>query len=176
MIKIAAIVVTAALALPLALVGMLAGSGCLVVDVTEAGPDGMHIIVPVPIILAQAALHFVPREHTRVPCPEAAEYIPVAQRVIDELMEIPDTDLIHVEDGRDLVIISKVDDNLEVEVHGPDEDVSISLPLTALADILESFDGEAFEAPAALAALRRVSRTDLVHVRNGDETVKIWVW
>jgi hypothetical protein len=75
-----------------------------------------------------------------------------------------------------VVVISKVDGNLEVEVHGAHEEVSVSLPLAAVADILESFDGETIEASDALAALRRVSGTDLVHVRNGDEEVKIWIW
>ena len=66
---------------------------------------------------------------------------------------------------------------VERRVESPaDEDVSISLPLTAVADILDSFDGETFEPSEALSALRRVSRTDLVHVRTDDETVKIWVW
>ena len=171
MIKIAAI-----LALPLALVGTLASSSCLVVDVQEGGPDGMHLIIPVPLALAQAALAFVPEEHTRVPCPEAAEYIPVAQSIIEELTDIPDSELVRVEDDHEVVVISKVDGNLEVEVHGAHEEVSVSLPLAAVADILESFDGETIEASDAVAALRRVSGTDLVHVRNGDEEVKIWIW
>ena len=171
MIKVAAV-----LALPLALVGMLASSSYLVVDIKEGGPDGMRLIVPVPLALAQAAVRFVPEEHTRIPCPEAAEYLPVAQAVIEELTDIPDSELIRVEDGHDLVIISKVDGKLEVEVHGSDEDVSISLPLAAVADILDSFDGETLEASDALSALSGVSRTDLVRVRDGDETVKIWIW
>lgn len=173
MIKIAAV-----LALPLALVGTLASSSCLVVDIQEGGPDGMHLVIPVPLALAQAALSFVPKEHTRIPCPEAAEYIPLAQRVIEELADIPDTELVRVEDDNEVVVISKVDGNLEVEVHGAHEEVSVSLPLAAVADILESFDGETIEASDAVAALRRVSGTDLVHVRNGngDEEVKIWIW
>lgn len=171
MIKIAAV-----LALPLALVGMLASSSCLVVDVQEGGPDGMHLIIPVPLALVQAALSFVPEEYSRLPCPEAADYIPLAQTVIEELMDIPDTELVRVEDDDELVVISTVDGNLEVEVHGAQEEVSVSLPLAAVLDILESFDGETIKASDAVAALRRVSGGDLVHVRDGDERVKIWIW
>ena len=46
MIKVAAI-----LALPFVLFGAVASSSCLVVDVREGGPDGMHIVVPVAFAL-----------------------------------------------------------------------------------------------------------------------------
>ncbi len=171
MIKVAAI-----LALPLVLLSVVASSSCLVVDVKEGGPDGMHIVVPVPLALAQLAVAFVPSEHTRVPCPEAAEYLPMAQRIIEELQDMEDVELVRVEDGHELVVVSKIGENLEVEVFGNDEEVNVSLPLYAVEDILASFDGETFEASEAIAALRSVSNTDLVHVRDGDEEVKIWVW
>lgn len=171
MVKLAAI-----LSLPLMFVGMLASSSCLVIDVKEGGPDGLHLVIPVPLVLAQAALSFVPDVHTRVPCPEVAEYLPVAESVVGELMAIPDTELVRVEEEDELVIISKIDGNLEVEVYSDREEVSVSLPLTAVEDILASFDGETFEASAVVAALRGISQTDLVHVRDGDEEVKIWIW
>jgi hypothetical protein len=171
MVKLAAI-----LSLPLMFVGVLASSSCLVVDVKEGGPDGLHLVIPVPLVLAQAALSFVPDVHTRVPCPEAAEYLPVAESVVGELRAIPDTELVRVEEDDELVIISKIDGKLEVEVYGDREEVSVSLPLTAVEDILASFDGEYFEASAVVAALRGISQTDLVHVRDGDEEVKIWIW
>ena len=171
MIKVAAI-----LALPLALLSIVASSSCLVVDVREGGPDGMHIVVPVPLALAQLAVAFVPSEHTRVPCPEAAEFLPMARRIIEELQDMEDIELVRVEDGHELVVVSKIGENLEVEVFGNDEEVKVSLPLYAVEDILASFDGETFEASEAIAALRSVSNMDLVHVRDGDEEVKIWVW
>jgi hypothetical protein len=172
MIKVAAI-----LALPLVLLSVVASSSCLVVDVKEGGPDGMHIVVPVPLALAQLAVAFVPSEHTRVPCPEAAEFLPMAERIVEELQDMEDVELVRVEDGHELVVVSKIGENLEVEVYGNDkEEVSVSLPLYAIEDILASFDGETFEASEAIAALRSVGSTDLVHVRDGDEEVKIWIW
>ena len=166
----------AVLSLPLVFVGVLASSSCLVIDVKEGGPDGLHLVIPVPLFLAQAALSFVPDEHTRIPCPEVAEYLPVAESIVEELRSIPDTELVRVEEDDELVVISKVHDNLEVEVYGVREEVSVSLPLSAVEDILASFDGETFEASQVVAALRGISQTDLVHVRDGDEEVKIWIW
>jgi len=172
MVKLAAI-----LSLPLLFVGVMASSSCLVVDVKEGGPDGMHIVVPVPLFLAQIALSFVPEEHTRVPLAEAAEYMPMAERFIAELEKIPDTELVRVEEEDELVVISKVGDVLEVEVfEGDGEQVLVNMPISAVQEILASFDGETFEASQAIAALRGISRTDLVHVRDGDEEVKVWIW
>ena len=82
MVKLAAV-----LSLPLLLVGVMGSSSCLIVDVKEGGPDGMHIVVPVPLFLAQMALSFVPEEHTRFPVEEAAEYIPMAERFIARARE-----------------------------------------------------------------------------------------
>ena len=58
MLKVAAILAT-----PLVASGLFLGAtGVLLVDVREGGPDGMHIVVPVPLIVAQAALSFAPEE------------------------------------------------------------------------------------------------------------------
>jgi hypothetical protein len=100
----------------------------------------------------------------------------MAESIIEELMAIPDTELVRVEDDDELVVVSKSGDTLEVEVYGDSEEVMVSVPLTAVEEILAGFDGETFEASEAVAALRGISRTDLVHVRDGDEEIKIWVW
>jgi hypothetical protein len=172
MLKVAAI-----LFLPFALVaGILASSSYVVVDIEEKGPDGIHLVVPVPLALAQAALSFVPDRETRIPCPELAEYLPVAKGVIEELTALPDSELVRVEEGEELVLISKVGENLEVEVHDHGEDVVVSLPLPVVVEILESYDGESFAAADVVSALTGISRSDLVQVRSDNETVKVWIW
>jgi hypothetical protein len=42
------------LGVPIALLATVASLGIVVVDVREGGPNGNHIIVPVPLVLAQA--------------------------------------------------------------------------------------------------------------------------
>lgn len=172
MLKVAAI-----LFLPFALIaGILASSSYLVVDIEEKGPDGIHLIIPVPLALARVALRFVPDHETRIPCPELAEYLPAAKRVIEELTAAPDSELVRLEEGEELVLISKVGENLEVEVHERDEDVVVSLPLPVVVEILESYDGESFAAADVLSALTGISRSDLVHVRSDNEAVRVWIW
>jgi hypothetical protein len=142
------------------LVGVMASSSFLVMDVKEGGPGGMHIIVPVPLFLAQIAMSFVPEEHPGFPVDESAEYILMAERLIAELENISDAELVRVEEKDELVVISKTGDVLEVEVfEGEREQVLVNLPISAVQEILGSFDGETFEAYQAVAALRGISRT-----------------
>ena len=55
MVKLAAV-----LAVPFALLATVASLGVVVVDVQEGGPDGHRIMVPVPLVFAQAALASAP--------------------------------------------------------------------------------------------------------------------
>lgn len=171
MLKTAALV---ALSFPLLLVGLVLSSSCVVVDVRQA--DGPRIFVPVPIGLARTALAFAPDEARHIEIPELAEYSDVAARIVDELLDASDGVLVEVHDGDDHVWIEKVGDELEIEVESGTETVSVRAPLTLLADVLESYDGEELRTREVLKALSDVSRTDLVHVRTDNEEVKVWIW
>jgi hypothetical protein len=171
MLKTAAIVV---LSIPVLIAGLVASTGCLVVDVKTA--DGPHIIVPVPLVLARTALHFAPRQATHVEVPELAEYAGVGAKLVAELRNAPDGVLVEVEDGSDHVVVEKVGDQIEVEVHGDDDDVSVRLPLAVAARVFESYDGRTLEVADVFGALSSVSSQNLVHVRSGDDEVKVWIW
>jgi hypothetical protein len=169
--KLAAVV-----CLPLMLVaGALGSASWLVVDVKEA--DGPRILVPIPLALAQVAAALVPERCTRVVLPEeAAEILPAATRFVEELRDASDGVLVEVEDGQETVVISKVDDRLEIRVRGPRERVDVALPLETVEDILASYDGETLRAKDVVAALRRINDTDLIRVEDGDDRVKVWIW
>ncbi len=171
MLKAAAIVV---LSIPLLLVGVFLSSSCVVVDVRPA--DGPRIIVPVPLFVARAALAFAPDEATHIEIPELDDYADVAEQIVDELLDATDGVLVEVHDGDEHVLIVKVGDEIEIDVDGDEEQVSVRLPLTVVADILESYDGERLETREVLEALSSISRTELVHVRTADEEVKVYIW
>lgn len=171
MLKIAAITV---LSVPLLMVAVLLSATWVVVDVRSA--DGPRIIVPVPLGVARAALVFAPDEATHIEIPELEEYADIAAEIIDGLLDAPDGVLVEVHDGSDHVLIAKVGDEIEITVDGDDEEVSIRLPLTLAADILDSYNGEEMETREVLAALSSVSHSKLVHVRTADEEVKVWIW
>jgi len=173
-LKTAAVVL---LSIPLLLVGLVASTGLVVVDVKPA--DGPRIVVPVPLFLARAALGFAPQEVRDVEVPELAEYSEVASKLVTELRDCADGILVEVDDGNDQVLIEKMGDELAIEVTSDDEEVFVRIPLAAAAALLDGYDGSRLRVEGVLDALSTVSSlsgTDLVHVKSDEEEVKIWVW
>jgi hypothetical protein len=174
-LKSAAVVL---LSIPLLLLGLVASSGLVVVDVKPE--DGPRIVVPVPLFLAHAALGFAPQEAREVEVPEFGEYAEVASRLVSELRDCEDGVLVEVDDASDHVLIEKVGDEIAIEVTSDDEEVSVRIPLAAAAKVLESYDGGRLHVAGVLDALTSsssfLSGTDLVHVKSAEEEVKVWVW
>src|SRR5438445_11551951 len=83
-----------AVAVPAIAAGAVAATGVVVVDVQERA-GGHHIVVPVPLALAQVAAAFVPesKSHVRLPA-EAERYLPVARDVLTALAEAEDAELV----------------------------------------------------------------------------------
>jgi hypothetical protein len=173
MLKAAAIT----MAVPVALVALVASTASFaVVDVRESGPDGMHIIVPVPLALAQAAVGFAPADETRLEIPELGEYAPIARRILAELRNAPDGELVRVEERAETVVITKIGDEIKIKVDNIGEHVSVNVPLESVLGILEDAEDGELYAGDVIASLRGLSRTDLVEVENDGEHVKVWIW
>jgi hypothetical protein len=167
----------ALLSIPLLLLGLVASTGLVVVDVKPA--DGPRIVIPVPLFLAHAALEFAPQEAIEVDVPELGEYSDIAGRLVAELRDCADGVLVEVDDGGDHVLIEKVGDEIAIEVTGRREEVSVRIPLAAASEILGSYEGGRLQVGGVIDALSSsasLSGTDLVHVRSDDEEVRIWVW
>lgn len=172
MVKLAAV-----LAVPFALLATLASLGVVVVDVQEGGPDGHHIMVPVPLVFAQAALAAAPivaEEELRLP-DEAAEHVGIAREILEALAVAPDGVLVHVQEPDEEVLIRKEGDKLIVQVHGKKEEVSVNVPLQLAMSSLPDEDGR-LSTLAMAGSLSAVRFTDLVEVHDGDDRVRIWVW
>jgi hypothetical protein len=165
------------LSIPLLLLGLVAGTGLLLIDVKPS--EGPRIVIPVPLFLARAAMGFAPREAIELDVPELAEYARVASRLLAELEKCDDAVLVEVEDGKDSVRIEKLGDEIAVEVQSGEEEVSLHLPLAAASAVLESYDGTHLHASGLLDALSASSSftgTDLLHVKSEEEEVRIRVW
>ncbi len=139
--------------------------------------DAPRIILPVPLLAAELALAFVPPADLDVPIDdEARRYLPIARELIGELREMPDAEIVRVEDGDELVTVTKKGDVLEVRVKGDNERVSVNVPLDSVEEILKSARGGRLDVRKALRGLHRFGRTDLVEVVDGDQHVRIYVW
>ncbi len=160
---------------PALFLGMIATADYAIVDVREGGPDGMRIIVPVPLALARLALNFAPAEAKYVQVPEVGEYLPYAERIVAELRDAPDGVLVSVEELRQRVLVEKIGDTLAVHVEDGSELVDVQVPLDAVLQMVRSYDGEGFDTRDLIRALGR-AHGDIVHVRGANEEVKIWVW
>jgi len=172
MVKLAAV-----LAVPFALLATVASLGVVVVDVQEGGPDGHRIMIPVPLVFAQAALAVAPvvaGEELRIP-DEALEHIGIAREILEALAAAPDGVLVEVEEPDEQVVIRKEGDKLIIKVHGKGEDVSVNVPLHLAMSSLPDSNGR-ISTLAMAGSLGAVRFTDLVEVHDGDDHVRIYVW
>jgi len=166
------------LGVPIALLATVASLGVVVVDVREGGPGGSHIVVPVPLVFAQAALALAPavapEEKMRIP-DEALEHVGLAREVIEALAAAPDGELVRVEERNELVVITKEGRSLRVHVTSDKENVSVNVPLHLALQALPDEHGRVRTAALA-GALGSVRFTDLVDVQDGKDHVRVYVW
>jgi hypothetical protein len=167
------------LGVPIALLATIASLGVVVVDVREGGPDGHRIVVPVPLVLAQAALvvapAVAPAGKLRIPDNEALRHIGVAREVLEARAPGPAGELVRVEERDERVVITKEGRSLRVQVSGDKEDVTVNVPLSLALQALPGEDGR-IRTAALAGALAGVRFTDLVDVRDGDDHVRVYVW
>ena len=166
------------LGVPIAMLATVASLGVVVVDVREGGPDGNHIVVPVPLVFAQAALAIAPMaapvDKLRIPH-EAAEHMGLAREVLEALAAAPDGEFVRVEERDQQVVITKEGRTLKVHVTGKRENVTVNVPLHLALQALPGPDGR-IRTAALAGALSSVRFTDLVDVRDGNDHVRVWVW
>jgi hypothetical protein len=167
------------LGVPIALLATIASLGIVVVDVREGGPDGQRIVLPVPLVFAQAALALAPAvapaDKLRIPDGEALQHVGLAREVLEALAQAPDGELVRVEERDELVVITKEGRSLHVQVSGSRENVSVNVPLSLALQALPDEHGR-IRTAALAGALAGVRFTDLVEVQDGNEHVRIWVW
>jgi hypothetical protein len=167
------LVAAGAIAIPAMAAAAVAATGVAWVDVKEGGGQGHRIVVPVPLLLAEAAAHFVPRPEVRLP-PEAAGRLPVARAVLDALAQGPDAELVRIEERGEQVLVSKVGGGLHVEAHGRKGEISVNLPLAAVKDLIRE-DGTV-DLADVVRLLRHARFSTLVDVHDGDDHVRVTVW
>jgi hypothetical protein len=165
-----------AVAVPTLAVGAVAATGVAVVDVQEKA-GGHHIVVPVPLALAQVAAAFVPERKSTVRLPaEAERYLPVARDVLTALAEAEDAELVRVEEPGKDVSIRKEGDLLHIRVHDGEHQVNVQVPIRLALSVLPEAGGR-ISASQAVWALQRARLTQVVDVQGADgEHVSVTVY
>ena len=165
------------LAIPVVLMGTMAfTTDTVFVDVREGGPDGMLLFIPVPMPLARAALSFVDEGDMAIECPELWRYRDTILKVVRELRHAPDGELVRVQQTGTFVSIEKRGNELAIQVRDGESEVEARLPLKAAERFLTRLDDDTFTPKDILAAMNNTATGQLVHVRDGEDEVKVWVW
>ncbi len=110
-------------------------AGVLVVDVQDKR-EGSHIFIPVPMLMADFGLLFLPKENRMQIHEELAGHGEMARALARELADCPDGVFLEVEDGNEKVVIEKSGDNFIVDVNSKDESVYLKIPISSSGRIL----------------------------------------
>jgi len=120
--------------------GMLVFTGAFVyhvgavwVDVREKAPNGEHVRLVVPAVLAPVGAMLVPKAKLQEAPPELQEWLPVIEAASEELAHCPDGPLVEVDSRHEHVRIAKVGGSLVIDVDSDHETVHVSIPLKAVA-------------------------------------------
>ncbi len=130
------LILAGAVAVPVAGAGVVAATGVAWVDVKEGGRNGTHIVLPVPLALAQTAAAFIPDQKQHLHLGEAAKYLPIAREALEALAEAPDGELVRVEERNELVVITKVGRTLHVQVEDDGEEVEVNVPIEMALEVI----------------------------------------
>lgn len=108
-------------------------TGVLIVDVQNE--DG-RIFLPVPMLLVNTALNFVPvAGHVKLPN-ELSTHSDLVQAAANELMLCPDGAFVEVITPREKISVSKKGANIIVDVKSQDEKVYVQIPIKATGKVL----------------------------------------
>jgi hypothetical protein len=169
------LILAGAVAVPVAGAGVVAATGVAWVDVKEGGRGGTHIILPVPLVLAQTAAAFVPEQKQHLKLGGGARFLPIAREALEALADGPDGELVRVEESAELVVITKVGRSLHIQVKDHGEEVEMNVPIEMALEVLGP-DGT-ISPTRAIGALRHARLSKLVEVHGRDgERVTITVW
>jgi hypothetical protein len=128
------------------LLGLVVYSEGAVTVYVHEKPQGTRIWVPVPALLVEAGVSFVPNDQLREASRQIRPWLPAIQAASAELERCPDATLVEVKDSREHVLISKQGDTLRIDVEDETDTVHIALPVhvvNSLARQLEASDGPA---------------------------------
>jgi hypothetical protein len=119
-----------------ALAATVAATGLVTVQIEEAGPEGVRLLVPVPAALLDLGLAVatlaVPGDELRQLRAEAAPFQPVLAAIARGIEECPDATLVEVVTDRESVRVTKRGNTLVIDVDAEDAEVRVALPARTL--------------------------------------------
>lgn len=121
----------------LAGVGVLCSEGLVQVKVIEKEPQGHHINVIAPAILAPIAMHFAPSHDLAHAAQQIQPYMPAIRAALDSLRDSDDVVFVEVKERDEHVLVSKSGGSIVVDVDDAGETVHVSTPIRAISSTVE---------------------------------------
>lgn len=146
------------------------------VHVDEAGDDGSKVSINLPLSIAEIAMSMAPDDiisDGKIRIDDHDVTVPQLRAMWNELRDTGDGQFVTVEGDENISISRKGDRILILVDSKDDENVRVDVPVS-LVDALLSSEGDELNVRAALTELSK-ERGDILTVRNGEDTVRIWV-
>jgi hypothetical protein len=121
----------------LASAGVLCSEGMVNVKVIEKKPQGVHIHVIAPAMLAPIAVHLAPRHALANAARRIQPNMPAIRAALDGLRDSDDVVLVEVKEPGEHVEVVKAGGSIVVEVDDAGETVHVSAPIRAISSTVE---------------------------------------
>jgi hypothetical protein len=118
-------------------VGLLCSEGFVNVNVVEKRPQGHHVHVIAPAIIAPIAIHFAPKQNMAQASEEIRPWLPAIRAGLDQLRECDDVVFVEVKDPHEHVRVAKRGGSIVVDVDDEGETVHVSTPIRAISSTVE---------------------------------------
>jgi hypothetical protein len=118
--------------LGLASAGVLCSEGMVNVKVVEKQPQGVHIDLIAPAMLAPIAVHLAPQRALTNAARQIQPNMGVIRAALDGLRDSEDVVLVEVKEPGEHVQVTKSGGSIVVDVDDADETVHVSAPIRAI--------------------------------------------
>jgi hypothetical protein len=149
------------------------------IEVMEAGQKDAKVKVNLPIKLARTALQMAPDDvmddgHIKIDDNDIS--VSDLRKMWKDVREAGDAEFVTVQEKDSTVKISRKGSKLYVRVDEPGnrDQVRVEVPVS-LVDALLAGDGDTLNMDAAVAELERMGPGEVVHVVDGEDSVRIWI-
>jgi hypothetical protein len=112
---------------------VLCSEGLITVRVREHKPNGSHVFVVAPAMLAPIAMRFAPQERLQEAEKQIRPYLPTIRAAVGELEKCSDATFVEVQSPDEHVRISKSSGAIVIDVDDTDDTVHVSVPIRAVA-------------------------------------------
>ncbi|HXA76789.1 MAG TPA: hypothetical protein VNV41_06610 [Candidatus Acidoferrales bacterium] len=123
--------------LGLASAGVLCSEGFVYVKVIEKQPQGLHIQVIAPAMLAPIAVHLAPQRALWKAAREIQPYMPAIDAALDSLRDSDDVVFVKVKEPGEHVLVAKSGASIVVDVDDAGETVHVSAPIHAISSTVD---------------------------------------